>query len=465
MTKVRFRSSRVWRRCAAVRACTSAPRTTRGLHHLVYEIVDNAVDEALAGFCTTTSWSRCTTTAPSPCEDNGRGFPVGIHPTMVGRPAVEVCLTVLHAGGKFGGERLQGLRRPARRGRVGGQRPVQPPARSNVLSGRQDLPAGIRARQDSLRPEGRGRHRPTPAPPSPSGPTSRPAKCPSRAFSKPAISASTRSSDPLPRDGLPEQGHPHHRDRRARGTARRAQPIHYEGGIISFVEYLNKNKEAAVQAAHLHRGREGRLDGGGGAAVERRLLTKTCFSFANNIYTPEGGTHLAGFRNRAHPRGQRLRPQDRRAQGHATQNLTGDDVREGLTAIVSVKLVEPQFEGQTKTKLGNSEMRTAGGRHGEPTRLADLLRRKSRRRPGGAGQVPVRPARAREAARKARDLTRRKTRAGIRRAAGQAGRLLRARPQSSARSSSSRATPQAARAKHGPRPRTSRPSCPCAARS
>ena len=180
---------------------------------------------------------------------------------------------------------------------------------------------------------------------------------------------------------------------------------HYEGGIVSFVEYLNKNKEPLFKDPISIEGVKN------GSTVEVALqwndgFTENVFSFANNIYTPEGGTHLAGFRNALT---RVINDYGRRtgAIKSADQNLSGEDVREGLAAVVSVKLIEPQFEGQTKTKLGNSEIRPL-----VDSLVSDKLATYFEETPAAARAVLdkcLSAARAREAARKARDLTRRKT--------------------------------------------------------
>ena len=185
----------------------------------------------------------------------------------------------------------------------------------------------------------------------------------------------------------------------------REEIFHYEGGIVSFVEYLNKNKEVLFPKPIYIEGLKN------GSTVEVAMqwndgFNENVFSFANNIYTPEGGTHLAGFRNALtrviNDYGRRVG-----AIKATDQNLTGDDVREGLAAIVSVKLIEPQFEGQTKTKLGNSEIRPL-----VDSLVSDKLSTYFEENPSAARAVLdkcLSAARAREAARKARDLTRRKT--------------------------------------------------------
>ena len=320
----------------------------RGLHHLVYEIVDNAIDEALAGYCDTilvTLHKDGSVTV----HDNGRGFPVGIHPKM-GRPAVEVCLTILHAGGKFGGEGYK----------VSGGLHGVGASVVNALSSH----LKVNVHQDGKiyqQEYERGQI----------------------LYDLKVIGETDRTgtiitftpdvkTGAVPETGIFETGNfsfdtlkTRFRemaflnkgiritlvDERVEPQAERV--YHYEGGIVSFVEYLNKNKEPLFKTPIYIEGFKN------GSTVEVALqwndgFNESVFSFCNNIHTPEGGTHLTGFRSALtrviNDYGRKtgaLKPTD--------ANLTSDDVREGLAAIVSVKIMEPQFEGQTKTKLGNSE--------------------------------------------------------------------------------------------------------------
>ena len=373
----------------------------RGLHHLVYEIVDNSIDEALAGFCdhieVTLEPDGSVTVA-----DNGRGFPVGIHPKM-GRPAVEVCLTVLHAGGKFGGEGYK----------VSGGLHGVGASVVNALSSHMQ----VNVYQDG--------------------------KIYQQEYERGKIlydlkivgDAGDRTgtivrftpdvkTGQIPETGIFETGKFEFETLRTRFremaflnrglrislTDLRCDPplkqsYHYEGGIISFVEYLNKHKEPLFKPPVYISGVKN------GATVEVALqwndsYNESVFTFCNNIHTPEGGTHLAGFRNAL----TRVINDYGRKSGMLKandQNLSGDDVREGLAAIVSVKLVEPQFEGQTKTKLGNSEVRPL-----VDGLVSEKLATYFEENPASARAVLdkcLSAARAREAARKARDLTRRKT--------------------------------------------------------
>ena len=372
----------------------------RGLHHLVYEIVDNAVDEALAGFCDHIIVTLHKDGSVS-VEDNGRGFPVGIHPKM-GRPAVEVCLTVLHAGGKFGGGGYK----------VSGGLHGVGASVVNALS----LRLQVNVYQDGkLYQQEYERGKPL--------------------YDLKIVGETDRTGTTIrflpdvktgeePEPGVFETGNFDFDTLRTRLREmaflnkgikielidERTDPVqqkiyHYEGGIVSFVEYLNKNKEAMFKPPLYIEGvREA-------TSIEIALqwndgFNESVFCFANNIHTPEGGTHLAGFRSALtrviNDYGRKagiLKPND--------ANLTGEDIREGLTAIVSVKLMEPQFEGQTKTKLGNSEVRTL-----VDSMVAEKLTVYFEENPSIARTILdkcLSAARAREAARKARDLTRRKT--------------------------------------------------------
>ena len=372
----------------------------RGLHHLVYEIVDNAVDEALAGYCknilVTLNKDGSVTVM-----DDGRGFPVGIHPKMH-RPAVEVCLTVLHAGGKFGGGgyKVSGglhgvgascVNALSRHLKVnvyqGGKIYQQEYERGKVLYDLKIIGETDRTGTTiQFWPDVKTGEEPEPG-----------------IFEMGAFDFDTLKTRFREMAFLNKGIRITLRDERAE------EPLevdyHYEGGIKSFVEYLNSHKTPLFpEPVYI----EGVKDG---TTVEVALqwndgFTESVFCFANNIHTPEGGTHLEGFK-RALTRvvndyGRKvgmLKPAD--------ANLTGDDVREGLAAVISVKLVEPQFEGQTKAKLGNSEVRAL-----VDNMVADKLESFFEENPMIGRTVMdkcLSAARAREAARKARDLTRRKT--------------------------------------------------------
>ena len=372
----------------------------RGLHHLVYEIVDNAVDEALAGYCKNIHVILHADGSVS-VQDDGRGFPVGIHP-KVGRPAVEVCLTMLHAGGKFGGGGYK----------VSGGLHGVGASVVNALSSH----LKVNVYQDGKvyqQEYERGKV----------------------LYDLKVVGETDRTGTTVqfwpdvkthetPEPGIFETGNFDFDTLRTRFremaflnkgiriTIRdeRVEPAlekeyHYEGGIVSFVEYLNKNKTCLFEKPIYIEGVEDT------STVEVALqwndgYTENVFSFANNILTPEGGTHLTGFRT-ALARVINAYGREKKILKDADANLTSDDVREGLTAIVSVKLVEPQFEGQTKSKLGNSEIRPLVDGM-VAAKLTDVFEENP-----SIGRAVldkcISAARAREAARKARDMTRRKT--------------------------------------------------------
>ena len=363
----------------------------RGLHHLIYEIVDNSVDEALAGYCTeidiTINKDNSVTVV-----DNGRGVPVGIHHKM-GIPTVEVVFTILHAGGKFGGGGYKVA------GGLHGVGASVVNALSNWLQVEVSNGEGVYAQKYE-----RGKTK-----------------------SKLERIGDTKKTGTkvtfLPDDTIFETLDYDFDilEERFREMAflnkglkiifedlRPEEPkkveFHYEGGLISFVEFLNKNKEA-INKKPIY------IEGGDEVPVEIAIQYTTSYSentlgFVNNITTPEGGTHIEGFKrsltkcfNDYARKYNILKEKD--------NNLLGEDIREGMTAVVSVKVSEPQFEGQTKTKLGNSNV--AGI-------VASIMNEKL------ASYLEENPAvskailekcisasRAREAARKARDLARRKT--------------------------------------------------------
>ena len=364
----------------------------RGLHHLVYEIMDNSIDEALAGFCNeievTINKDNSITNV-----DNGRGIPVGIHPKM-GVSTVEVVHTILHAGGKFGGEGYKvsgGLHgvgasvvnalseyldvEVSRDGNVYKQRYERGKPVTNLEIVAQTEKTGTKT---TFKPDPEifeelvydfdtlvNRFR-------------------ELAFLNKGITI--RLIDNRPEEPI-------------------VKNLHYEGGIISFVEYINKNKEVLHNHPIYFSGNKDT------SFVEIAMqyndgYVENIFSYANNIGTTEGGTHMTGFKtaitkvfNDYARKYNFIKENDK--------NLSGEDVREGLTAIVSVKLSEPQFEGQTKTKLGNSEIRGL-----VENVVSDKLDNFMQENPSIARTVIdkcLTAARAREAARKARELTRRKS--------------------------------------------------------
>jgi len=372
----------------------------RGLHHCVYEIVDNAVDEALAGFCDNINVTLLKDGSVR-VEDNGRGFPVGIHPKM-GRPAVEVCLTVLHAGGKFGGDGYKvsgGLHGVGASVVNALSKHLKVTVYQNGNIYEQEYERG-KILYD-LRIVGQTERTGTTIqfwPDVKTGETPEPGMFETGEFDFDTLRTRFREMAFLNR-GI-----------RITIKDERVEPekektYHYEGGIISFVEYLNKNKTPLFEKPIYISGVKD------SATAEIALqwndgFNENVFSFANNILTPEGGTHLAGFRSALT---RVINDYGRKAKilKDSDANLSGDDVREGLTAIVSVKLVEPQFEGQTKSKLGNSEIRPM-----VDAMVAEQLATYFEEHPAAARAVMdkcLSAARAREAARKARDLTRRKS--------------------------------------------------------
>ena len=372
----------------------------RGLHHCVYEIVDNAIDEALAGFCTEILVTLCKD-GSCRVKDNGRGFPVGIHPKM-GRPAVEVCLTVLHAGGKFGGEGykvsggLHGV----------GASVVNALSRHMRVEVRQDgkiyeQEYNIGKIEYDLRVIGETTETGTTVqfwPDIRSDENPEGVFDPEIEFSFDVLKARIREMAFLNK-GIKIVL----RDERPEEPIERT--FHYEGGIREFVKYLNKNKEVLFPEPIYVEGLKN------GVSVEVAMqyndsYTENIYAFANNIHTPEGGTHLMGFQSALT---RAINDYGRRYKilKDADANLKGEDTRESLAAVISVKMHEPQFEGQTKSKLGNSEVRPI-----VDALVTEGLNTFLEEHPNEAKIILERclgAARAREAARKARDLTRRKT--------------------------------------------------------
>ncbi len=368
--------------------------SSRGLHHLVYEIVDNSVDEALAGFCTQIQVFINADNSIT-VIDNGRGIPVGIN-HKAGLPAVEVVFTVLHAGGKFGGGGykvsggLHGVGASvvnalsdwleveiAHEGKIYKQRyergKVCYALREERECGDDKIGTKVTFKPDATIFE-------------------------ETIFEYDILKTRLRETAFLTkglkiilsdlRPGLEQE-----------------KTFHYEGGIKEFVQYLNKSKEALYPDVMYFEGKKNNV------LVEVAMqhndsYNESVYSFVNNINTPEGGTHLVGFRNAItktfndYARGAKLLKD-------SEPNLTGDDIREGLAAIISVKIEDPQFEGQTKQKLGNSEARGA-----VDNVVSEQLTYFLEQNPSVAKIIcekSILAQRAREAARKARDLTRRKT--------------------------------------------------------
>ena len=363
----------------------------RGLHHLVYEIVDNSVDEALAGYCTeiNVEINKDNTIV---VQDNGRGIPIGIHHKM-GIPTVEVVYTVLHAGGKFGG---------------GGYK---------VSGGLHGVGASVvNALSDWLVVEvsnGEGIY------------TQRYEKGKTKTkLERIGDTKKTGTKVTFLADGsifetleydyetlaerLREMAFLNKGLKLTIKDNRTEEPVfnefHYEGGLISFVEFLNKSKEA-INTKPIY------IEGGDEVPVEIAIqyttsYSENTYSFVNNINTPEGGTHLEGFKrsltkcfNDYARKYNILKEKD--------SNLQGEDIREGMTAVVSVKVSDPQFEGQTKTKLGNSNVAGIVS-----SIMNEKLSEYLEENPSVAKAILekcISASRAREAARKARDLARRKT--------------------------------------------------------
>ena len=368
--------------------------SSRGLHHLVYEIVDNAVDEALAGFCTeiqvTINPDNSITVV-----DNGRGIPVGIN-HKAGIPAVEVVFTILHAGGKFGGGGYK----------VSGGLHGVGASVVNALSEWLEVTICREGKKYQQRYE--------------RGHTMYPLKeigvCDSEETGTKVtflpdkeIFEETIYDYDILKQRLREMAFLTKglrivlRDTRA--DQEKEKIFHYEGGIREFVTYLNRSKEALYPEVIYC---EGEKDG---VMVEVAMqhndsYTENSYGFVNNINTPEGGTHIVGFRN-ALTKTFNDYARKNKLLKDSEPNLSGDDIREGLTAIVSVKIEEPQFEGQTKQKLGNSEAR--GAVDFVVSKQLEIFLEQNPTVAKATVEKSVLAQRAREAARKARDLTRRKS--------------------------------------------------------
>ena len=361
--------------------------SSRGLHHLVYEIVDNSIDEALAGYC---KKIVVTINVDNSIEvvDDGRGMPVGMHPKMK-KPTVEVIMTILHAGGKFGGGGykvsggLHGVGASVvnalsekcivtikREGSIW----QQTYERGKVVSDLENIGSSNETGTTVyFKPD-------------------------SEIFDETVYDFSILSQRLRELAFLNKGIHITLIDKRDYNK----EEFHYEGGIKSFVSYLNRNKETLHPEPIYVEGIKDKV------SVEVALqyndgYTENLFSFANNIDTVEGGTHLVGFKTAV----TRVFNDYGKKYGYLKENdkkLSGEDIREGLTAVVSVKIEEPQFEGQTKTKLGNSEVRGI-----VDSIVAENVGIFLEENPG-IGKIIIDKAlmasRAREAARKARELTR-----------------------------------------------------------
>ncbi len=361
----------------------------RGLHHLVYEVVDNSIDEALAGYCNhievTIHKDNSITVV-----DNGRGIPVDMHES--GMPAVEVVLTVLHAGGKFGGDGYK----------VSGGLHGVGVSVVNALSSSMD----VEVRRDGKIHQISFERGVTKEKLKIVGDTETTGTKVHFVPDPEIFTVTTYNFDTL-KHRLRELAFLNHgititlTDER---EADRSRSFHFEGGISSFVEHLNRKKEKINPEPIYFNGTKD------DTVVEIALqyndsYQENIYSFVNNINTEEGGTHLAGFKIAL----TRAANDFARKQGilkNADGNLSGEDVREGLTCVISLKIREPQFEGQTKTKLGNSEVRGI-----VDSIVTEGLSEYFEENPAITKKVidkAIMASRAREAARKARELTRRK---------------------------------------------------------
>ena len=361
----------------------------RGLHHLVYEVVDNSIDEALAGFCTEIAVTIESDNSIT-VTDNGRGIPVDMHES--GKPAVEVVLTVLHAGGKFGGEGYK----------VSGGLHGVGVSVVNALS----KSMTVEVKRDGKIHQISFERGVTVTPLHEIGTADSTGTTVHFVPDDEVFTVTNFNYDTL-KYRLRELAFLNSgikitlTDKRGEG---KENIFHFEGGIRSFVEHLNRKKTKLNDAPIYFNGR--RDD----AVVEIALqyndsYQENIFSYVNNINTEEGGTHLSGFKvaltRVANDFAKRLN-----LLKNADSTLSGEDVREGLTCVISVKLHNPQFEGQTKTKLGNSEIRSLVS-----AVTAEGLSEFFEENPTVTKQIldkAVMAARAREAARKARELTRRK---------------------------------------------------------
>ena len=366
--------------------------SSKGLHHLVYEIVDNAVDEALAGFCSTIEVDINEGDIIT-VKDDGRGIPVDIN-TKTGKPAVEVVFTILHAGGKFGGGGYKvsgGLHgvgasvvnalsewlevKVCRNGKVYFQRYE----RGHVVNELQvvgDCEENFTGTSVTFKPD-------------------------TQIFEDTVYDFETLKTRLRETAFLTKGLKIILRDNRE-NEEKKERVFHYEGGIKEFVTYLNKGKTPLFEQVIYCEGMKEDI------YVEVAMqhndsYTENTYSFVNNIITPEGGTHLEGFK-RALTKTFNDYARTNKLLKDSEQNLTGEDIREGLTAIISIKIPEPQFEGQTNQKLGNCEARAA-----VENVVSEQLRYFLEQNPQVARSIcekSILAQRARDAARKARDLTR-----------------------------------------------------------
>ncbi len=372
--------------------------SSRGLHHLVYEIVDNSVDEALAGYCDTITVIINKDNSVT-VTDNGRGIPVGIN-HKAGLPAVEVVFTILHAGGKFGGGGYKVS---------GGLHGVG----ASVVNALSDWLV-VEIRIDGKIYEQRYEKGHVCYPLKVIGECEK-EETGTKVTFKPDASIFQETIEfefDILKQRLREMAfltkglHIILKDMRVEENAKPVErEFHYEGGIKEFVTYLNRSKTALYDDIMYFEGSKNNV------YVEVAMqhndsYTESSYSFVNNINTPEGGTHLVGFRNALTKTFNDYAKKNKLLKENEP-NLSGEDIREGLTAIVSVKIEDPQFEGQTKQKLGNSEARNA-----VDSIVSEQLTYFLEQNPAVAKLIcekSILAQRARDAARKARDLTRRKT--------------------------------------------------------
>lgn len=364
--------------------------SARGLHHLVYEVVDNSIDEALAGYCTHIEVTIHKDNSIT-VTDNGRGIPVDMHES--GKPAVEVVLTVLHAGGKFGGSGYK----------VSGGLHGVGVSVVNALSTNME----VKVKRDGKIHEITFEKGVTKEPLKVVGQTDETGTLVHFVPDAEIFDETVYDYDTL-RHRLRELSFLNRgitiilTDERPEEV--RQETFYFEGGISSFVEHLNRNKEIINPEPVYFNGTKDTT------VVEIALQYNTSYSeniysFVNNINTEEGGTHLAGFKSAL----TRAANDFARRQGiikNNEDNLVGEDIREGLTCVISIKLREPQFEGQTKTKLGNSEVRGI-----VDSIVSEGLSEYFEENPVISKKIiekSIMASRAREAARKARELTRRK---------------------------------------------------------
>ncbi len=359
-----------------------------GLHHLVYEVVDNSIDEALAGFCDQVNVTIHIDGSVT-VVDNGRGIPVDLHAS--GKSAAEVVMTILHAGGKFDNDSYK----------VSGGLHGVGVSVVNALSETLDLEIW---RNGQVYQQSYERGRPVGAL-DVTGTTKRRGtkvtfKPDASVFETTVFSFDTLAQR-LRELAFLNGGILITLDDERDGKAHK---FHYDGGIVSFVQHLNKNKAAVNEKPIYMRGEKEGID----AEIALQWndgYAETMYSFANNINTHEGGTHLSGFRS-ALTRSINFYASKNNLAKDLKESVSGDDIREGLTAVISVKIPHPQFEGQTKTKLGNTEVKGI-----VEAIVNDKLGAFLEENPSVARRIiskAVDAARAREAARKARDLVRRK---------------------------------------------------------